>query len=117
MSALNTHSKSQFCPETDLFVLEQLILPYIINYKFNFQFPDQSHRNRVMDSNSGQNGSSKGNTPQSKTSSKSRRRTYSTDADVSSEDEEKKKLLASSSKIELQSLIGNRSNSKFKTFN
>ena len=66
-----------------------------------------------MDSNSGQNGSSKGNTPQSKASSKSRRRTYSRDADVSSEDEEKKKLLASTSKIELQSLIGNRSNSKF----
>merc|ERR1711892_1409759 len=64
-----------------------------------------------MDSNSGQNGSSKGNTPQSKTSSKSRRRTYSLDADVSSEDEEKKKLLASASKSELQSLIGtSRSN-------
>ena len=59
-----------------------------------------------MDSNSGQNGSSKGNTPQSKTSSKNRRRTYSRDADVSSEDEEKKKLLNSNSKTELQSLIG-----------
>ena len=59
-----------------------------------------------MDSNSGQNGSSKGNTPQSKTSSKNRRRTYSRDADCSSEDEEKKKLLASAAKNELQSLIG-----------